>query len=77
MEQSDGLDAEDRKVVGLLLIGYSWHTGSPRMGDKAHAARWALGDETELPMSYDLLVRHRGADPSGIEHLEGLLDESG
>lgn len=63
----------DRMRLGLLLIGWSWHTGSPRLGDKAHAARWALGAEEELPAAYDDLLKGREDDPTGIEELEELL----
>lgn len=68
------MSPEDRMYLGLLLIGYSWHTGMKRFGDKAHAARWALGEEERLPESYELLIQNRGEDPSGIDFIEGLLD---
>jgi len=29
----------------LRLIGYSLHTGSPRVGPKAQCARWGLGED--------------------------------
>ena len=70
----ESMDPQDRMYLGLLLIGYSWHTGMKRFGDKAHAARWALGAEDSLPASYEDLIQNREEDPSGIEHIEGLLD---
>lgn len=70
----DDLDQIERMYVSLLMIGYSWHSGLPRMGDKAQAARWGLGLKNEpLPESYRELLRNCVDDPTGIEGLEGLL----
>lgn len=35
----------------LRLIGYSAHSESPRLGEKAQLARWGL-DEDTLPKGY-------------------------
>lgn len=35
-----------RMKAALRQIGYSAHSGRPRMGPKAQVARWGLGEDT-------------------------------
>jgi hypothetical protein len=53
-----GIWAQDnvpRLLQALRMIGYSAHTGLPRFGDKAQAARWGLGEDS-LPENYAAIV---------------------